>query len=278
MRKRLTLAAVTVFWLVMMTLLWRSESGFGKPMGAKIPPQLVWHKILTAPDPSTLEIRHGTNRIGYCRWRADVGQELATGAVMFDEADPVEGMVRNLTSYTLDVDGNIAVPDVAQRARFVFNLTFDTNRVWKHFMLRVTLRPDIYEISANSTQKVLRVFVDAGADKFTREIPFADLQDPRKILLEFGGPALPLMFGIMGPPPATDTNAVATLPIKWEAQNDALMLGGNSIRAYRLKATLLDRYRATFYVSPVGEILRVELPQRVHLINDVISGLRRTND
>ncbi len=278
MRKRFILAAVTVFWLVMMAQLWRMEFGSGKPMGANIPPQLVWEKILTAPDSSTLEIRHGTNRIGYCRWRADVGQEFATGAVMTDPSEAVEGMVRNLSSYTLDVDGNLSIPNLPQRARFVFNITLDTNRVWKHFLLRVTMRPDIYEISANSTQKLLRVYVDAGADQFTRNIPFADLQDPRKLLLEFGGPALPLMLGMMGPPPGSNTNATPSLPIKWEAHNDALLLGRNNVRAYRLKATLLERYKAVFYVSPVGEILRVDLPNKVHLVNDVLSVLHHTND
>lgn len=273
MRKPLVIVPITLFWVFMMMLLWRAEFGNGKPPGATVPPQLVWDKILTAPDSSTLEIRHGTNRIGYCRWRADIGQEVATGAKMLDTPDVVEGMVPNLTSYTLDIDGNVSIPDVPQRARFVLNLTLDTNRVWKHFVARVTVRPDIYEISADSTQKLARIYVDAGADKFTREIPFSELQDPRKLLLEFGGPALPLMLGIVGPPKTDGTNALS-LPIKWEAHNDALLLGRNNIRAYRLKATLLDRYRATFYVSPVGEILRVELPDKIHLVNDVVSGLR----
>ena len=275
MRKPLILAAVATFWVIMMAQLWRMEFGRGKPMGARVPPQLVWHKILTAPDPSTLEIRHGTNRIGYCRWRADVGQELATGAMMVDSPEPVEGFVQHLTSYSLDVDGNLSIPDMPQRARFVFTLTLDTNRVWKHFLLRVTMRPDIYEITANSTQKVVRVLVDAGAEKFTREIPFADLRDPRKLLFELGGPAMPLMLGFLGPLPSSDTPGAPTLPIKWEAYNDALLLGRTPIRAYRLRATLLDRYKATFYVSMVGEILRVELPERVVLVNDVITGLRR---
>jgi hypothetical protein len=276
MRKRLLIAAVTIFWIVMMSLLWWTEFGRGKPVGAKVPPHVVWQKILTAPDSSTLEIRHGTNRIGYCRWRADVGQELATGMVMSDSAEP-EGMVRNLTSYTLDIDGSVAIPDVPQRARFVFNITLDTNRVWQQFHLRVTLRPDVYEVSANATQNTVRVMVDAGADKFSRDIPFADFRDPRKLLLDVGGPALPLLLGVMGPLPSVNNNSnTVALPIRWEAHNDAMMLGKNPIRAYRLKGTLLDRYSATFYVSMVGEILRVDFPQKVSLVNDIITGLRRS--
>src|SRR4051812_3989513 len=106
MWKPAILGLTAVFWTVMMVLLWRAEFGSGKPVGASVPAAMVFDKILTAPDSSTMEIRHGTNRIGYCRWRPDVGQEFATGARVEENEDPLEGMVRNLAYYTLDVDGN----------------------------------------------------------------------------------------------------------------------------------------------------------------------------
>jgi hypothetical protein len=281
MWKPLTLGLTAVFWTVMMALLWRAEFGSGKPLGATVPAPLVFSKILTAPDSSTLEIRNGTNRIGYCRWRPDVGQELATGARMEENDDPVEGMVRQLAYYTLDVDGNVAIPDLPQRARFMFSVKLDTNRVWQEFMLRVTVRPDVYEISAKTSEQMLRVHVDAGADQLDRKIPFADLQDPRRLLTELGGPALPLMLGIVGAPAGTNASGAGLLRsfgIKWQAHNDALMLGRNNVRAYRLNATLLERYKATFYVSPVGELLRVELPNKIVLVNDALSPLQRSHD
>ena len=40
---------------------------------------------------------------------------------------------------------------------------------------------------------------------------------------------------------------------------------------------LVDRYNVTLYVSPVGEILRAELPGQIVLVNDAISGLRRAD-
>jgi len=276
---RMTIGLIAAFWAVMMGLLWRSEFGHGRPVGSEIPASLVLDKILTAPDQSTLEIRHGTNRVGYCRWRADVGQEFATGARMSEEEEPVEGMVQHLAYYTLDVDGNVAVADLPHRARFVFSLRLDTNRVWQWFDLRITLRPDVYEISANAAEQTVKLHVDAGADKVDRSFRFSEFQNPQRLLTEIGGPALPLMLGIFGPAAAGGgTNALQTMGLKWEAHNDALLLGRNSVRAYRLKGTLFDRFHMNFYVSPVGEILRVELPDKIVLLNDQLSALRHSND
>jgi hypothetical protein len=41
-----------------------------------------------------------------------------------------------------------------------------------------------------------------------------------------------------------------------------------SVRAYRLKTRILDRYDIVIFVSRVGEILRVELPDEIVLTND----------
>jgi hypothetical protein len=276
MVKRLTVAVLALFWAVMMFHLWQSEYG-GRPVGARVPVSLVWNRILTAPDTSTLEIRQGTNRLGYCRWRADVGQEYATGARSPDPDDELEAMVQNLVEYTLDVDGNVNLPEAHQRARFIVGLKLDTNRVWREFSVRVKLGPDAYVVAASAEQQIVNISVEAGADSYTRAIKFSDLQNPQKLLAELGGPALPLMLGMFGMPPQTTgtaTNAARRFGLKWEAHHDWLLLGRNRVRVYRLKGSLLDRYHATLYVSPVGEILRMELPQQVLLVNDHLIALR----
>src|SRR5687767_13357156 len=117
MGTRIWLGLVTAFWVVMGIFLWRSEFGSRGRPGSTVPLDMVWQKILTAPDSSHLEIRHHTNRIGYCHWRPEVGQELATGAVI-SEDEPVEGMVHRLAHYTLDLEGNITLPGFPTRLRF----------------------------------------------------------------------------------------------------------------------------------------------------------------
>jgi hypothetical protein len=45
------------------------------------------------------------------------------------------------------------------------------------------------------------------------------------------------------------------------------------VRVYRLQARLLDRYQIVVVVSRVGEILRVELPNGLLLVNEALSTL-----
>ena len=275
MRTRLWIAVVTAFWLAMSVLLWRSEFGHHRPFARTVPAHMVWQKMLTAPDASNLEIRHGTNRVGYGRWRSDVGQEIATGALL-PEDDPIEGLVPKLAYYTLDFDGNVTLPDFPSRLRFSLALKLDTNRVWQTLDARVVLRPDVYEVSLNAPAETARVHVDAGGDRLDRVFRFTDFQNPSKLLQEFGGPMMPMMAASLGVPLSTNQFSAASLGLHWEARNDFVLVGRNRVRAYRLQAKLFDLHRITFFVSPVGEILRAELPGNLILVNDALAGLRNT--
>ncbi len=270
---RIWLGLVTVFWVAMAILLWRSEFGSRGQPGSVVPAGMVWQKILTAPDSSNLEIRHHTNRIGYCRWRPEVGQEMATGMHMSDE-EPVEGMVHRLAHYTLDFDGNVTLPGFPTRLRFSAALKLDTNRTWQKFEMELTLRPDVYALRADAGEETVQVRVDAGADKFSRTFRFADFQNPQRLLQEFGGPMFPAMVAALGVPLSTNRLQASSLGGRWEARNDSLLMGGNRVRAYRLQTKLVERYALTVYVSPVGEILRAELPGGIVLVNDAVAGLR----
>ena len=276
---RIWLAIATMFWLAMMFLLWRSEFGSVRRLASTVPPGMVWKKMLTAPDQSTLEIRHGTNHLGYCHWRPDIGQERATGAQMFEEDEnPIEGMVPRLAYYTLDLDGNVTVPGFPSRVRFSAGLKLDTNSNWQTFETRVRLRPDVYEVFANAVEQTVRVHVDAGGDQFDRKFRFAELRNPQLLLRELGGPMLPAMIGAMGLPLSTNNISPASLGLRWEARSDSVIVGHNRVRAYRLQTRLLDRYRITLFISPVGEILRAELPNQIVLVNDHLTGLRNATD
>jgi hypothetical protein len=276
MRKSLWLAAVTLFWVTMSVWLWRTEFGERRPPGS-LPPTVVWKKILTAPDASNLEIRHGTNVIGYCNWRPDVGQEFATGARMNDE-EPLEGMVQELSHYSLDFEGAMTPPDFPARVRFAFRLRLDTNQAWQLFHAHVSMKPDVYELSANSVAQTVRVRVDAGGDQMDRTFRFSELQNPQKLLTEFGGPMFPTMIAAMGVPLTTNKLSASSLGLRWDARNDSLLIGGNRVRAYRLQTKLLDRWRVTFFISPVGELLRAEFPGELVLVNNALSGLRQTTE
>src|SRR5258708_25535382 len=76
MFSRIALLLITLFWLTMNYLLWRSEFGGRGETGSAVPVETIWRKILTAPDNSSLEIIHQGTKLGYCRWAANLGPEL----------------------------------------------------------------------------------------------------------------------------------------------------------------------------------------------------------
>ncbi len=276
MRKGAWLVAVTAFWITMSLWLWRTESGQRRQPGG-VPVSVVWKKVLTAPDASRLEILYKTNSIGSCHWRPDVGQELATGALLMDD-NPLEGMVEELSHYSLDLEGTMTLPDFPTRVRFSFRLRLDTNQTWQTFDAHISMRPDLYELSASAAAQTVRLRVDAGGDQMNRTFAFSDFQHPQKLLTEFGGPMLPAMIAAMGVPlGATNSLSAASFGLRWEARNDSLLVGKNRVRAYRLQTRLLDRYRITFFISPVGELLRAEFPGDLVLINEALMGLSQSS-
>ena len=74
---RLPFLVFAGFWVTMNVLLWRME--FGSDGGdIPVPLQLVWRKILTAPDASSLSVYQNGERTGYCELSTSVGQQMAT--------------------------------------------------------------------------------------------------------------------------------------------------------------------------------------------------------
>ena len=265
--QRLAFGIIAVFFLVMNVLLWRQE--FGKhELGTAVPAEKVWEKVLTAPDNSSLDILQDGKKIGYCRWSPNVGEEAQTGKVSTDEFQP-EGMVHELSSYTIELDGNIQIKQVTNNnVRFDLSITLSTNQSWQDFSLRVSMRPNSWQLSANAAEQNFRLLVDDDSGTWEQTYTFEELQHPEKLLQEFGGPmALGLLAGI-GLTPTKQNLSKLSLGLKWEAHNDWMRFGHSKVRVYRLEAKLLDRFKIFIFVSRVGEILWVHLPGNYVLSND----------
>jgi hypothetical protein len=269
MLNRLAFASIVLFWLVMNVLLWRSEFKGQNELGSAVPVDVVWAKILSAPDDSALEISHRQKNIGYCRWRANVGQEISTGKVADEDLQP-EGMIQRLSGYTVDLEGNLLLTESGNRLRFELHGGFSATHAWQAFTARASIRPRTLEIRGSAASESLNVtFTDGGA-KWEQPLTFADLRDPAKLLRQIGVPP---------PSPLLDTWSTllpsqnVALGLQWSARNDWLTIGHSKVRVYRLQARLLDRYQAVIIVSRVGEILRVELPNELVFINDALTSL-----
>ena len=269
MVNRLYFPLIAVFWIIMNVLLWRAEFGGGREFGSAVSTEVVWQKILTAPDDSTLEISVNGKRIGYCRWNASVGDAVAGGKMPRGEDSP-EGMVKQLSHYAIDLEGNILPGQPSTRVRFNLHLELTTNHVWRELSVRVATRPSLWIVHTEAAEQTLDLKYEDESGKWSRTFAFDELRDPRKLLEEFGSP-VPL--ALLGPISGLEQAKPLSLGLRWEARNDWLEIGHSQVRVYRLRARLLDRYQVVVVVSRVGEIMRVELPNGLLLVNEVLTNL-----
>lgn len=270
MRSRLIFLLAAAFFVTMNVLLWRTEYGTRGHSGASVPAELIWDKLLTAPDFSALEIRHRGQRIGRGTWAASIGEGKATGRIM-DEMPP-EGMVNVLSGYTLDFDGYVMIEGFG-RVKYVCHLDLDVNQEWRKFDLKLSVKPFAFELVVDAAKQTAVVSTEDGDKPTVRTFTFDELRNPGKLLSEFGGPVLPASLAALGLPAGTLTSPGATAKINWEASNDRMRIGSNMVRVYRLEARLFERFGVVMFVSPVGELLRVDLPDEISLINDALITL-----
>jgi hypothetical protein len=271
MWSRVFFLLVTLFFLTMNVLLWRTEIAGHNELGSAVSAQVVWNKVLTAPDSSPLEIRHHGAKIGIARWVPSVGEDLSTGRRMSEEPFP-EGMVKALSSYNLELDGNFAL-DEFNRLRFNFNLTLSTNYTWQELSLRLSVRPYVWEINSVAAEQTVRLRTEDERGRGERVYKFSELQNPEKLLRQLGGPVLPGILMALGVPLRPEQASSISLGLNWQGRNDSLQMRHARLRGYRLQARLLDRYQVALFVNTLGEIIRVELPDEIVLVSEHLAGL-----
>ena len=189
-----------------------------------------------------------------------------------------EGMVEEPTSYSIEVNGTVFADELS-RVRFSIDLHLSTNQNWQRLIVRVKLAPSIWELTANAADQSIRIRTDDGQERWEKSFAISDLQNPDKLLKELGGPLLPAAlssFGISTAALSAGTKSRASVGLHWEARYERLNVGGEWMRVIRLRARLLDRLQVLIFVSPVGEILRAELPDEIVLVNDALSNISTT--
>jgi hypothetical protein len=270
MTQKIILVGITAFWMTMNVLLWRSEFRSEGEGGSPVPLHVVWQKMLRAPDDSMLEVYHKKKRIGSFRWGANIQENFATGRTATEEPD-IEGIVRQLTGYSIDItDGYLDLGRGNKPVRFNATTTFATNHTWQDFNLQVHQRPASADLRASAPSNSLTVSVTTGEDSFSRTWKFDQLKDPAGVLGEFtGSPPLPLELltsSLLGGLGLQHIRQMGP-GLKWESRNDWMKIGHSRLRVFRLQARLFDRHQIIVHVSRVGEILKVELPDEVVMVN-----------
>lgn len=251
--------------------LWRSDIKGRGEGGDSVPVKVVWQKILSAPDNSDLEIVQKGQKLGYCRWIVNIGEEIASGKV--SEMEPLDGRVKKLSNYTIDMEGNFLLPGEGGRLRFNVHTLLTPDFNWQDFVLRFIMRPLEWEINARAAEKVLNIVVDDGNKPSKTSLAFADLSDPGKVLGKLGFPVPPMLLG----GPLFQGNMISPQALgksmEWHAQYDWMKIGRVNVRVYRLEARFTESSKAVVLVSKVGEILRVELPYGILMVNEALLNI-----
>jgi hypothetical protein len=255
---------VAGFWVTMNVLLWQTEFGSRKNTGS-VPVEIVWEKILTAADDSSLTVYREGRLVGACHLQTEVGEEWSK---IGDENMPT-GRPEKGRGYRLRLDGSVVVPELTNRFRFEGDMKLDKKRAWQDVNARVTMRPFTWEIHSVAAERSVHLKVQGGPIPIDVVLRFSDLQNPAVLTYKLLGPSageFAAEAGMAGNAPAL------ALGVKWDAHEDSIRIGHTAVQVYRLHTRLMDRFEVSAIVSRAGEILRVDLPGQFMLINDRLAA------
>lgn len=264
---RVVFIAVAGFWLTMNVLLWQTEFGSRKNSGA-VPVEIVWEKILTAADDSSLTVFKDGKLVGACHMQTQVGEEWSK---ISDDNIP-SGRPQKGRGYRLRMDGSAVLTELTNRFRFEGELRLDKSRTWQDMHARVTLRPYIWDIRSTAAEQKLYLKVQGGAAPFDVVLAFSDLQNPVTLTYKLLGPSAGDLAAEAGLTVAAGNASAVALGVKWDAHEDSIRIGRTAVQVYRLHTRLVDRYEITAIISRAGEILRIDMPGGYRLVNDRLSA------
>lgn len=270
---RVIFILVTGFWLTMNVLLWQTEFGSRRTEGT-VPVAIVWEKILTAPDDSSLTAFQHGKLIGAFHLRTAVGEEWSN---ISDDNVP-SGPPDKDRGYRLRMNGTALMLELTNRLRFESDLNLDKNRELQNLSARVILRPTTWEIHSVAAEKNIHLKIEGAAIPLDIVLNFSDLQNPGALTYKLLGPAAAELTAEAGLPAMPAGSSTTSLGLKWNAYEDTMRIGHTSVQVYRLHTRLMDRYEVNAIVSRAGEILRVQLPNDILLQNDRLAAAEeRTN-
>jgi len=183
------LLVLAVFWVAMNVLLWRAEFGQHGGEGARVPAAVIWQKILTAPDSSSLAVLRNGKRIGFCHWSTRISEELSE--INSDDSAAAVRLTPRPSGYRLQLEGNVAFDGPTNRLRFDGSVRLAGDKSWEEFTLRLNLRPATVEIHASSAERALRLAMVEEEVRSERVIRFDELRNPEVLLREAGPVAAP---------------------------------------------------------------------------------------
>lgn len=269
MRSVFFFTVIAAFWLAMNVLLWRSLTDKYNKFGNAVPVDVVWDKILTAPDNSSLDIYDHDKKIGYCRWVPTVGNTTQALSKSLEEDYEPDGLIPPPSGYGLNVECNTSLY-ATNRISFELQVRLSTNETWQDLRLLAKMRPTTLDIHAMEASQKVSVKFNSEDTSWQRTLKFSELENPQALLSNFGGIEALALGGMANLPAQEQSLSHAAAALKWDAHEDWMQFGHNKVRVYRLETSFLGQ-GLYIYISRVGEILWVEAPNKLTFRNEAFN-------
>ncbi len=251
---RITFLLIAGFWIAMNVLLWRAEYD-SQGTGVSVPASLVWQKILTAPDVSSLNVFENNRRAGFCEFFTSVEQEMAN----LDADQPPPAGIISRAGYQVHFNGNVSLGDFTNRLTFSGQLEFSHQREWRELNLKLSSHFVTFEIHSRAAEQNVHLKITSNGSTTEQVFSFAELQNPDIVWRALAGNLGDEWTAGLDLPVIPPNPTVLTQNIHWEAHRDRLIIGRESVPAYRLETRVFE-HPLVIYVSTIGELLRVEMP------------------
>lgn len=249
------------FWLVMMTLLIRSELLETKPLGYAVPVETVMQKIFDGGEASDLAIYYQGNRVGRCSLQ--VVKEKKTPAPSY--------VVKSELMLDFDMFGKPV------RLQSTTDSSFDQKYQMTRFHSHTVTGDSQVEMQGDLASKEVEFVMNFGDGyQEKHKLPFATLEKmgPSGAMGLFG------MGGLQLPDAAKDKTASSLLPSMGKAnrgpttsiEEAPLQIGGQKLTALMVHTKYDESLWSKVYVSPMGEVLKVETSFGVTMRNSQLAG------
>lgn len=270
--QRFILVILACFWAFMGFRLWQVEYT-GKRLGAAVDIVVVWDKVLNAQDDAALAMvnEHTGEVLGSLTWVPRVTRDDTVNR------GEVEGMVHTVLAYSLDIEqGRIFADEVAHDLRFTFHIGFGPppRRDWTDVKMMVLGKTPEQEFAFNlntaTTNDFLTLSLQIKGKTNEVKLPNTDLHKPD--MLAAAGMHLAGAHPWIASAAALTVRNLLTkeqleqplkfeLPLPKQAHFDLLPGVRSRIKVYRVDVPLVEGMPVKVYISPFGEILRVEFPE-----------------
>lgn len=260
------LVGSAVFWGVMNVLLWQEEYGARRSSNS-VPTSAVWEKILSAADRSVLGIRRDGRTIGTLEWTPSVLENARTNTGI-----EIEGLVDAATGYHIQTVLRFFAGDPGLGRLLVQGgADFGEDLAWRNLEVRVDQRPRIWNLRADAGSGEVVLEMEEGRRRMEQRFQARDLSTVSGLL----GPLAPLL------PSGLGSAGIASAPgrapewlernLRVDAAQAWMKVGSSRLRVYKVTGRFGGSVEATAYVSRAGEILKVQLPDNIQLVNDALA-------